>query len=106
MGFVKLGHVFGSISFLRVRLEAELNLLVVIDDSLLSLRYQLLATSLSSCQFVLNLSLSFLLGFRVIRLLAFIHFLVMIRDTFLDFSSTFETKFLSSCEFGLIAFSL
>jgi hypothetical protein len=89
MGFCKLGHVFGSISFLRFRLEAKLYLLVVVDDSLLSVRYQLLATSLSSCQLVLNLSLSFFLGFRVISLLALIHFLVMIRDTFLNFSSTF-----------------
>lgn len=106
MGFVKLGQILGGISFLRVRQETELDLLVVVDDSLLSLGYQLLATLFSSCKLVLNLGLGFLKGIRVISLLALIHYLVMIGHTFLDFSGSLETKFLSSCEFGLVALSL
>jgi len=106
MGLVKLGQVLGVVLFLRVRQEAELDLLVVVDDSRMSQGYQLLATLFSSCKLVLNLSLSFHKGIRVISLLALIHFLVMIGHTLLDFSSFLETKFLSSCEFGLIALSL
>lgn len=89
ISFVKFGLVLGGINFLRVGLEAELDFPVVIDDLLLSLSHDFLATFISSSHLDLNCKLGLLSGIGVINLLALINLFVVVGYTLLDSGSSF-----------------